>query len=150
MYFFGHWGVLGCCVAFWLVSIGLKVVDMFTRCCRSLESLRRESLKILSERHLEDIDVDALTDTVILDDLEHVRFVKTFSDSSGPFKGGCGEMCLNAFWRFEIDCFKLLHDNLYVVYAGGKLWCFGIIDSGGLTIISDIYDNDLLKRYVLD
>lgn len=124
---------------------------MFTRCCRSLESLRREALSILVERHLEELDVDALTDQDILNRLEHVRFVKTFPDSGGPFKdGSSGGMVMCAFWKFEIDCFKLLHDNLYVVYAGGKLWCFGMIDAGGLTTISDIYSNDLLKRFVLD
>lgn len=132
------------------IRVLVWVVNMFTRCCRSLESLRRESFHILYERHLEELDVDVMSDAYILDRLEHVRFVKTFSDSNGPFKGGHGNVCFHAFWRFEIDCFKLLHDNLYVVYAGGKLWCFGTIDSGGLTITSDVYSNDLLKRYVLD
>ena len=97
-----------------------------------------------------EVDVDFLSDVDILNRLEHVRFVKTFSDSSGPFDGGAvGGMVMNAFWKFEVDCFKLLNDNLYVVYAGGKLWCFGTIDASGLTVTSDIYNNDLLKRYVL-
>lgn len=119
---------------------------MFTRCCRTLESLRREALSILVERHLDEIDVDTLSDVQVLNKLEHVRFVKQFPDSSGPFKGG---MCMHAFWKFEVDCFKLEHDDLYVVYAGGRLWGFGKIDINGLSVVADIYDNDLLKRYVL-
>ena len=120
---------------------------MFTHCCRSLESLRRESLQILHERHLEEIDV--LSDAQIINRLEHVRFVKIFPDSSGPFRVGSGGAVMHAFWKFEIDCFKLLDDDVYVVYAGGRLWCFGTIDAGGLFVVSDIYDNNLLKRYVL-
>ena len=124
---------------------------MFNRCCRSLESLRRESLSILSERFIEDINIDSLSDDSVLDMLEHVRFVKIFSNSSGPFVDPNGGMCLSlqSFWKFEIDCFKLVNDSLYVVYAGGKLWCFGTVDAGGLSVTSDIYSNDLLKKYVL-
>ena len=98
---------------------------MFSKCELPIENLRKEAAQMLSEYFRQE------ESSIPPDFLQHVRFVKQYTNSGGPFRGR-GMIVMQAFWKFEMDAFimQAFDDedpekkpfDVAAVFAAGRFW----------------------------
>lgn len=92
---------------------------MFSKCNRSIDELRAEAAEKFKEAFGQEIPPDSM---------HHSRFVKLYSNSCGPFRGG---LAMQAMWKFEMDAFIIVASSdeqpteyfeCAAVFAAGRFW----------------------------